>query len=326
MDTLMPLAITIVGVPLLILVYLLLGERLIARVGRGRDRGMPLRFAWWLAPSAALIGLMLLFPLAETVRLSLVDAASGAFAGLGNFARILEREDTWIAVRNNVLWIVFFTAFVTVLGLVVAFLGDRVRYERVVRTVVVLPTAISFVGAGVIWGFVYDYTPPGLAQTGTLNAIWTALAPGADPIAWVTDERTVNGALIFIGIWMATGFAAVILSAAIKSVPAELTEAARLDGATEAQLFFRVILPQIAPSVAVVSTLMTINALKVFDIVYVLTNGNYGSQVLATTMYSELFSTRDAGTASAIAVVLLLATVPIVVVNIVMFRRQEQER
>ncbi|WP_448006865.1 carbohydrate ABC transporter permease [Agromyces bauzanensis] len=320
----MPLLIALLAIPLGLLLYLLIAERLIhALPPRSRRR---VRVAAWIAPAVVAIVGMLVYPVIETMRLSLFDAKTGAFGGLGNFIDVLSRPSIWIALRNNLLWVVFFTGFVTVLGLVVSALGDRVRYERVVWSIVVLPTAISFVGAGVIWGFMYDYSPPGVAQTGTLNAIWTALGPGADPIAWLSDPRTNNGALIFIGIWMATGFACVILSAALKSVPIDTIEAARMDGAREHQVFFRIVLPQIQPAIAVVVTLMAISALKIFDIIYVLTNGNFDTQVLATSMYSELFASRDAGTASAIAVLLLLFTLPVVLVNLRAFRRQEELR
>lgn len=308
------------AVPLGILLYLLAGEWLIRRLAPKHARRV--RIVLWLAPAGVLLTLTLLYPLIRTIVLSFQDARGTSFVGLDNYVAVLTRSDTLIALRNNVLWLVVFTAFVTVIGLVVATLADRVKYEKLVRTVIVLPTAISFVGAGVIWGFVYAYTPPGLPQTGTLNAIWTSLFPDADPIAWLTDERTVNGALIFIGIWMSVGLAAVILSASIKGVPAETLEAARIDGASEVAVFFRILLPQVATTVVIVMTLMAINALKVFDIIYVLTNGNYGSQVLATTMYSEMFSAQNAGTSSAIAVVLLLATIPIILVNIRFFKEK----
>jgi alpha-glucoside transport system permease protein len=320
----MTLAIALIAVPLGLLAYLLLGERILKHVP-GRPRRL-LRAALWLAPAAVAVGAVLVYPVIETVRLSLLDSEGSRFVGLDNYIDVLTRPATLIALRNNLLWVVFFTGFVTILGLVVATLGDRVRYERVLRSIVVLPSAISFVGAGVIWGFIYDYTPPGSAQLGTLNAIWTSLVPGSDPIAWLTDTRTNNAALIFIGIWMATGFASIILTAALKSVPIDTLEAARLDGAGEGQLFFRVVLPQILPAVAVVVTLMMISALKIFDIIYVLTNGNFDTQVLATGMYAELFSARNPATASAIAVVLLLFTVPVVLVNLRAFRRQEDLR
>ena len=305
-------------VPIGLMVYLLAGEALVKRLRPRRARST--RVALWLAPAAILLSAMLIYPLIRTIVLSFQGADGSGFVGLSNYVQAFTRADTQIAIRNNLLWLVVFTAFVTVIGLAIATLGDRVKYEKLVRTIVVLPTAISFVGAGVIWGFVYSYEPPGLQQTGTLNAVWTALFPGADPIAWLADERTVNGALIFIGIWMSVGMASVILSAAIKGVPAETLEAARIDGASEWSIFTRVLLPQVATTVIMVITLMGINGLKVFDIIYVLTNGNYGSQVLATSMYSELFAAQNFGTASAIAVVLLLATAPIIAVNIRFFR------
>lgn len=309
-----------VAVPVGILSYLLLSEWLLKKLPAKLARRV--RIVVWLAPAAVLLILTLLYPLVRTIILSVQDKTGHAFVGLQNYVEVLTRSDTLIALRNNLLWLVIFTALVTVIGLIVATLADRVRYERLVRTVIVLPTAISFVGAGVIWGFVYAYDPPGIPPTGTLNAIWTGILPNADPVAWLTNETTVNGALIFIGIWMSVGLAAVILSAAIKSVPIETLEAARIDGANELAVFFRVLLPQIASTVIIVVTLMAISSLKVFDIIYVLTNGNYGSQVLATTMYAEMFSAQSSGTASAIAVVLLLATIPIIIVNIRFFRER----
>ncbi len=308
------------AVPIGILLYLLLGEWILRRVRPRAARAW--RVVLWLAPAAVLLLVTLLYPLVRTVVMSFQRADGGGFVGLDNYVSVLTRAETLTAIRNNVLWLVVFTAFVTLVGLIVATLADRVPYERVVRTVIVLPTAISFVGAGVIWGFVYAYKPPGLPQTGTLNAIWTGLSPTADPVAWLTNERTVNGALIFIGIWMAAGLATVILAAAIKGVPIETLEAARIDGASELTVFFRIMLPQIATTVVIVITLMAISALKVFDIIYVLTNGNYDSQVLGTEMYSEMFSSQNNATASAIAVVLLLATVPIILVNLRFFREK----
>lgn len=308
-----------IAVPVGLLLYLLVGETVLRRLPSRAARRA--RIVLWLAPAAVLLAVTLIYPLGRTVILSFQDAGGGSFVWFDNYVAAFTRSDTLIAIRNNVLWLLVFTTFVTIIGLAVATLSDRVKYERVVRTVVVLPTAISFVGAGVIWGFVYSYEPPGLPQTGTLNALWTQFT-GADPIAWLADERTVNGALIFIGVWMSVGMATVILSAAVKGVPVETLEAARIDGASEFAVFFRVLLPQISTTVVIVITLMGINALKVFDIIYVLTNGNFGSQVLATSMYSEMFSAQNLGTASAIAVVLLLATIPIIVTNIRFFRER----
>lgn len=309
-------------VPIALVIYLFVGEWAIRRA---RTRlTTALRVALWLSPAAVLITAMLLYPLVQTIILSFRDKRGEGFVGIANYVDVFTRSETLIALRNNLIWLVFFTALVTGLGLIVAALSDKVSYEKLVRTIVILPTAISFVGAGVIWGFVYSYAPPGLDQTGTLNALLTTLIPTADPIPWLSDERTVNAALIFIAIWMSVGLATIILSAAIKGVPAEMIEAARLDGASEMRVFFSVLLPQIATTVVVVITLMSINALKVFDIIYVLTNGNYGSQVLATSMYSEMFSANNLGSASAIAVVLLLACIPIILVNLRYFSRDSR--
>lgn len=309
-----------VSIPIGILLYLLAGEALLKKAGT--SGGRTIRVALWLAPALVLLTLTLVYPLLSTIILSFKDARGETFVALANYVDIFTRSETLIAVRNNLLWILVYTVFVTAIGLVVATLSDRVGYEKLVRTIVVLPTAISFVGAGVIWSFMYAYEPPGLPQTGTVNALLTGLLPSADPIAWLADKTTVNGALIFIGLWMSVGLASVILSAAIKSVPWDTIEAARIDGANESRIFRSIILPQIAPSVVVVMTMMAVNALKIFDIIYVLTNGNYNSEVLATLMYSEMFAARNYGTASAFAVVLLLALVPILIMNVKSFREQ----
>ncbi|MEV7972583.1 sugar ABC transporter permease [Cellulomonas sp. NPDC089187] len=322
MTSILTLLAAVIGIPLILVVYLLGAERLIRRLPPRRRRTA--RAYTWLAPAGVMATLMLIYPLIETIRLSLMSKDGSRFVGWDNYVALFQDNGTLIALRNNLLWLVFFTVFVTVLGLVVAVLADGVRGEKFVRSVVVLPTAISFVGAGVIWGLMYEYRAPGQTQTGTLNAAVTALFPNADPIAWLTDERTNNAALIFIGIWMSTGFAAVILSAAIKGVPTETIEAAQIDGANSRSLFFRILLPQISGSVAVVVTLMAINALKVFDVIYVLTNGNYNTQVLATQMYAKLFAAQDPATASAVAVVLLAATVPLIVFNVRNARKEEQ--
>lgn len=303
----------------LIAVYLYLAERVAPRA-RGRRGRVALL---WGAPALAAVGAMLLYPLVATVALSFRDARSTVYVGLDNYRYVLANANLHVAFRNSLYWLVLFTLLVVGLGLAVAALADRVSYEKAAKAIVVMPIAISFVGAGVIWGFMYDYQPPGSPQTGTLNAIWMAAAADAEPIAWLTNRSTVNPALIFIAAWMFVGFAAVLLSGAIKNVPVEIVEAARIDGASELQTFWRVIVPNIMPTIGVVSTLMAITALKAFDIIYVLTNGNFGSEVLATAMYKEMFSARHFGRASAIAVVLLLATLPIILVNVRTSHRQQ---
>ena len=208
------------------------------------------------------------------------------------------------------------------LGLLVAVLTDRVPYESVAKAIVFLPMAISFVAAGVIWKFMYDYRPPGLPQTGTLNALVTAV--GAEPRAWLIDSPGNNVALIAVAVWTWVGFCTVILSAGLKGIAPEILEAARVDGASEWLIFRHVIVPLMSPTIAVVATTMVIFALKAFDIVYVMTNGNYDTEVIANRMYKEMFNFRNFGRAAAIAVVLLAAIVPVMWFNVGRFRAQEE--
>jgi alpha-glucoside transport system permease protein len=194
----------------------------------------------------------------------------------------------------------------------------------VAKAIIFLPMAISFVAAGVIWKLMYDYQPPGHPQTGTLNAVLTSL--GGQPIPWLIDPRFNNLALILIGVWMWTGFSLVILSAGLKSIPTEILEAARVDGANEWQVLMRITVPMLGSTIAVVATTMIIYALKAFDIVYVMTNGNFNTDVIANRMYNEMFTYLDFGRASAIAVILLLAIIPVMLININRFRVQESTR
>jgi alpha-glucoside transport system permease protein len=187
--------------------------------------------------------------------------------------------------------------------------------------VMFMPMAISNVAAGVIWKFMYDYRPPGLPQTGTVNALLGGI-PGFQPVAWLINGATNNGALVFVGVWIVAGFCMVILSAGLRGIPEEVLEAAKVDGASNWQAFVSVTMPLLMPTVIVVATTMVINALKVFDIVYVMTNGNYNTDVIANQMYKQLFITRDLGRASAIAIVLLLAIIPVMIVNIRRYRAQ----
>jgi alpha-glucoside transport system permease protein len=280
----------------------------------------------WLAPAVLLLVGFLLYPSAHTLTLSFLNADSSAFVGLTNYVYIATDQGMLIALRNNAVWVVLFTCLTVALGLLVAVLSDRVPYEPVTRAVIFLPMAISFVAAGVIWRFMYDYRPPGIPQTGTLNALIMTLVPGFEPRAWLVDTPLNNVALIVAGVWTWTGFCMVILSAALKGIPAEVLEAARVDGASNLQIFCRIVLPLISPTIAVVGTTMIIFALKAFDIVYVMTNGNYETEVIANRMYKEMFNFRDFGRASAIAVVLLAAIVPVMLMNVNRFRAQEERR
>jgi alpha-glucoside transport system permease protein len=205
-------------------------------------------------------------------------------------------------------------------GLVIAVLVDRVRYESIVKSVIFLPMAISFVAASVIWALVYNFDP----RVGILNAVVTAF--GFEPIPWLVGSPLNTILLIVVGAWMLTGFAMVILSAGLKGISTELLEASRVDGANEWQVFRRIIFPLLLPTIAVISTTVIIYALKTFDVVYTMTNGNFETEVIANRMYKELFTFGQPGRASATAVILLLAIIPIMVINIRRFREQEALR
>jgi alpha-glucoside transport system permease protein len=275
----------------------------------------------YLAPAFALLGLFLIWPVLNTVYLSLFDSRSAQFVGLDNYVYLFTRPETLIVFRNNVMWLVLFTGTTLTLGLLLAVLTNLVRYEAVAKAVVFIPMAVSFTAAAVIWRFMYLYQPPGATQTGVVNAIVTML--GGDPIAWVTERSVNNFALIAAGVWMWTGFALVVISAGLKGIPTEVIEAARVDGASERQIFWYVLLPMLRSVIAVVAVTLVINSLKVFDLVYVMTFGNYDTDVLANRMFKEMFTFGNFGRASAVAVVLLLAIIPIMLFNIRRFRREQ---
>ncbi|HZQ35674.1 MAG TPA: sugar ABC transporter permease [Dehalococcoidia bacterium] len=316
--------VVVFGVPAVLVGYLSLIEWLLRGVSdhrRGRVR------PWlWLLPGLAFLGVYLVYPSLKTIYLSFLNANSTKFVGLDNYRYIFTDHTNLISLRNNVLWVIFFTGAVVAFGLIIAVLTDRVRYESIARGVVFLPMAVSFVAAGVIWRFMYDYRPPGLPQTGTLNAALNAVVPGYTPHAWLIQRPLNTFAIIGASVWMWTGFAAVILAAALKGVPADVLEAARVDGASEWHVFWRIIFPLLGTTIAVVTTTVVIIALKAFDIVYVMTNGNYDTDVIANRMYKEMFNFNNFGRASAIAVVLLCAIVPVMLYNLRSFRSQEATR
>ena len=214
-----------------------------------------------------------------------------------------------------------FTSGVIVLGLLLAVLANQVRYEAVAKAIIFIPMAVSFTAAAVIWRFMYVYQAPELEQIGVLNAVLKAI--GLQPVPWLTDLSVNNFALIVAGIWIWTGFTLVVISAGLKGIPTDVIEAARVDGATEFQIFRHVLLPMLAPVLVVVAVTMVINSFKVFDLVYVMTAGNYDTDVLANRMFREMFTFGDFGRASAVAVVLLLAIVPMMLVNLRRFRREQ---
>ena len=264
----------------------------------------------------------LIYPIVNTAYLSFLGKGSKEFTGLGNYWYVFTNTGMLGALKNNLLWLVLFTSITVSLGLAIAILTDKVRYEAAAKAMVFLPMAISFVAATVIWRFMFEFRPAGMPQIGLLNALLSTF-PGFQPVAWLVNTKVNNFALIGVGIWIWTGFCMVILSAGLKGIPLEILEAARIDGASEWQIFWRIILPIMRTTIIVVATTMVIIVLKVFDIVYVMTNGNLGTEVIANRMYKEMFNYHHFGRASAIAVILLLAVIPVIVFNVRRFRARE---
>jgi alpha-glucoside transport system permease protein len=322
----------IIGVPVVLAAYIVGGEYLVRRLP---DKSRPSVRPWiWVGPALALVTAFLVLPAIGTISTSFQDR-KGNFVGLQNFATQLTGFPTggaWIAIRDNVFWLVFYTLFVLAFGLILAVIFDRVPYEKVVKSLIFMPMAISSVALVVIWKFMYAYQPPGQPQTGTLNFILNTVFH-QDPRTWVQDTSPLLGliplnnlALIAAAVWGIVGFSMVILSAALKGIPGDLLEAARVDGAGEITIFRRVIFPLMMPTIVVVGTTLVIFALKAFDVVYAMTNGNYETDVLANRMYKLLYNSNDFPGASAVAVILLLTVIPVLIFNLRQFRAVEARR
>src|ERR1035437_4070111 len=327
------LVVVLVGVPVALAAYIVGGEYLVRQLP---DTARPSVPPWiWVGPALVLVTGFLVAPAVGTLTQSL-ENDQGKFVGLQNFANQLGGFPTggaWIAIRDNLFWLIFYTLFVLAFGLLLAVIFDRVPYESFVKSLIFMPMAISSVALVVIWKFMYAYQPPGQPQTGTLNFILNTVFH-QDPRAWISDETRILGliplnnlALIVAAVWGIVGFSMVILSAALKGIPADLLEAARVDGAGEITICRRVIFPLMMPTVVVVGTTLVIFALKAFDVVYAMTAGNYDTDVLANRMYKLLyqFPSNYAG-ASAVAVILLLTVVPVLIFNLRQFRAVEARR
>lgn len=312
--------IVVIGVPAVLIGYIYATElvlRLVPERRQGRIR------PWlWLLPALAFLFFFLVWPTILTIARSFQGKLAGNWNGFDNYVWFFTSNDALTALRNNVLWVVFLTLFTVGIGLLIAVLVDRVRYESAAKSVIFVPLAISGTAVAVIWRFMLDFRP----QTGTLNAIGGVF--GIQPIAFIQTDTLAFNTLVLIGVmaWMWTGFAMVIISAALKGISTELLEAARVDGATEWQVFRRIVFPLLTPTLAVVSTTIIITALKAFDIVYVMSGGQYNTNVIALRMFQEMFQFGDFGRGSALAVILLVAIIPIMALNINRFRAQEAIR
>lgn len=277
-------------------------------------RAVPFLF---VGPAVLIMGWYLALPTARTLYLSFFDRVGAKFVGLSNYAYVFTDRVMRGALLNNLLWMVFGTLFCLTIGFLVALLVDRSRHERLAKSLIFMPMAISFVGAGVIWKFIYAFRPAGEAQIGLLNAIVGFF--GGDPLNWIILKPFNTFLLIAILVWLQTGYAMVILSAAIKGIPEALLEAARIDGASEVRITFQMILPCIKSTIITVGTTILLMTLKIFDIVYSMTNGLYGTEVLASQQYKQMFKFLNYGRGAAIAIVILLVVVPIIYYNVRQF-------
>jgi len=290
----------------------------------------------FILPAVVLIVFFLIYPTIRTIQLSF-DTGMGftttEFVGLQHYVNLFTRDrlffdiSSWPpsgAVFNTILWLILFTFGTVGVGLFVAVLANSVRYEVLIKTIIFVPMAISFTAAGIIWRFVYSPDP----NSGILNALLVGLIPSATPIPWLGRTDIVNYALIIAGIWLWTGFCMVIISAALKGLPTEVLEAAKVDGANPWQSFWRVTFPMLWPTILVITTTMIINVLKAFDLVYIMTQGGPrgASRVIGFSMYWETFQNGKPGYGAAIAVIMLILVTPFVIINIRRYRREERER
>ncbi|HXH34209.1 MAG TPA: sugar ABC transporter permease [Plantibacter sp.] len=318
-----PFLLGTVVIPAVVIIFTTAGERLLVRFSPTTQRRI--RPWFWLAPIIIVVGVILLYPIVSSVMLAFAGPDGTGNVGFDNFAWAFG-ESMRPLLLNNIIWLVLLPAALVVLGIVLAVLIDRVRYEAVARVILVLPTAISFVAASVTWRALYAYAPEGRTQLGLFNALRQLV--GLEPVPWIarppSDAQWLNTvALVVVAAWAGLGIALLVLSAAVKAVPTELLEAARLDGANEFRAFWNVTLPAIWPSVLTVLTTQIIAAIKIFDVVYVMTNGNNGTNVVANQMYGELFNRPEQlGHAAAIAIVLLVVATPIIWFNIRSVRQQ----
>lgn len=282
--------------------------------------------AAFVGPTLVLLGIGLVYPALKTVWGSLRGPDGSAFVGLENYRAIFTIDGLQVVLRNTVLWVVLVPLVATLFGLVYAYLVDRTRFENLAKALVFLPMAISGVAAGIIWKFVYEFRPDqgAIQQIGLANQIIVWL--GGEPQQFLLNQPGNTFFLIVVMIWINAGFAMTVLSAAIKAIPDDITEAARLDGVSGIGMFRHVTVPSIRPALVVVLTTVAIGTLKVFDIVFVMTGGQFGTSVLANEFYSQSFRQFNQGLGSALAVLLFVLVIPIIVYNVRQLRLSEEIR
>ncbi len=298
-----------------------------------RSRGERLQGFAFISPALIVLALFLVYPMYYTTRLAFYQGdfffRFYKYLGIDNFKQLLTNDADFLdlskfppggALINNLRWVVFYISFALLLGLGLAVLAVRVRYERIVKAAIFVPMAIAATAVGIIWLLVYSPD----RNIGVLNALIHVFDHGVNPVSWLGNPGIVNYALIAAYVWASTGFAMVVLSAAIKGIPNDILEAARVDGAGEWAIFRRVMLPMLSLPIAVVTIWLFINVVKVFDIIYVMTGGGPGttSRVIAFTMYEETFHNGRPGYGAAVAVIMLVLIAPVMILNVRRFRSE----
>ncbi len=311
----------VLGIGAAIVLYWLLNKLAELLPSRQEHRFKPY---FYILPAYAAIIFFLIYPAVLTVINSFKDSSSTSWVGFDNFTHLLKSSSFQQTLFNTLLWIIIVPTFTVIIGLAVATLADKLNPsgEKFTKTLIFLPMAISFVGAGTIWKLIYAYSPTG-DQIGLQNAIITKF--GHDPVAWLslTQFHFNSLLLMVILLWAQVGYSMVLLSAAIKGVPEETIEAARIDGAGGGSVFFRIVVPQIRGTIVTVFITVLITVMKIFDIVYVMTGGSFNTNVLGNEFFNQLFTFSDAGAASAIVVILMIAVIPVMWYQVRHFKREE---
>jgi alpha-glucoside transport system permease protein len=312
----------LVGIAIALVVYWLLDKLCDLLPPRWERRVKPYVY---IAPALAAIGIYLVYPSIVTIINAFKNDDSSAYVGFDNFTKLLGSSDFRQTLLNTLLWIIIVPLVSIALGLVIATLADRLSPtgEKTAKTVIFMPMAISAVGAATVWRFMYSANPQGTPQIGLLNGIVTKL--GFAPIAWTQQSAAHfnSVALMAMLLWGQVGFSMVLLSAAIKGVPTETVEAARIDGGNELQIFRRVVVPQIRGTLITVFITVTITVMKIFDVIYVMTDGAFNTNVVGVEFFNQLYTNFNYGYASAIVVMLLVAIIPIMIYQIRHFRAEE---
>lgn len=312
----------VAGIAIALALYWLLNKLAELLPGRNEDRIKPFLY---ILPAYAAITIYLIYPTFMSVIASFQNDVGSEWVGLQNYQDLLGSDDFRDTIFNTVLWMLVVPAACIIVGLAVATLADRLspRGEKFTKTIIFLPMAISAIGAATVWNFVYETRPEGQPQIGLMNAVVTAF--GHAPVAWLEQSQLHFNSFFLMAVllWAQVGFSMVLLSAAVKGVPVDTLEAARIDGANEWQIFIRVVVPQIKGTIITVFITVLISVMKIFDIVYVMTNGNFNTNVVGNEFYNQFSTYFDNGTASAIVVMLMIAVIPIMWYQVRHFKAEE---